>query len=132
MRNRDNPEVQVAIGDRNRLANVPAICQELFAAKTNCAGRAGGTGCEFEEDWRIFAPGNCWYRYPHRQNLDHTAAGDGGSYDAGYVTQLKRARSLLLADCLFQRENDDPFSQAGQKQRWPVRVVADLNHDNLT
>src|SRR6476620_515395 len=104
MRNRNNPEVHVAIGDPHRLANVLAICQELFAAKTDCPRCTGGARSELQEYRRIFAPGNCSCRCPQLQNLDSTAAGNGGSYNnSGYLTYLKRTRSLLVADRLFQR-----------------------------
>jgi len=48
MRNWDDAKVQVALADAHRLANVLAIGQQLFAAKTDRAWRGGGARRELQ------------------------------------------------------------------------------------
>src|SRR4029077_19587020 len=88
MRNRNDAEVKIGIGDTHRIANLVAISQELFAAKSNCARRGGGFRSELEKHGWIVSPMSCSCRCPHRQNLEVPAASDGGSYNATRITNF--------------------------------------------
>ena len=116
MRNWDDAKIQVALADAHRLANVLAIGQQLFAAKTDCARGGSRPGSKLQQRGPIVAPivrqpVFCSCRRPRRQNLHVFAARDGGSY----IADLKCALFLLIANRLFQRQNDKLLPQARQK-----------------
>ena len=103
MRNWDDAEVRVALADAHCVANVLAIGQQLFAAKTDRARRGGRPRRELQQRGSIVAPivrPNlcCSCRRLRRQNLDVPAAGDGGSYNPA---DFERALLLFIADRLF-------------------------------
>ena len=51
-------EVQIALGDSHRVANLFAIGDQLFAAKTDRARRGRGAGSELQEATGAFSPVN--------------------------------------------------------------------------
>lgn len=95
MGNRNDAEVEVRVGDSFRLANLIAIREQLFAAKTDRAGRGGGSRRQFEKRWRFTF--EIWRIIIGRTNgfprFDNPAR----------ATDFKGGVALLIADRLFKR-----------------------------
>ena len=73
----------------------------------------------------------CSVGCPQPKYLWRISAEDSGHYSL-CSADLQRSVALLVADRLFQRENNQALAQTRDQDRRPVFVVSDLNRDDTT
>src|SRR5467141_2093077 len=99
-----------------------------MTAKPDCARRGRGSGGKLQQR-RLSIPVCCSVRCLQANNLRRISAGDSG-HDSARPAQHQRSIALLVADRLFQRQNNHLPAQTSDQERRPVLVVSNLNGDN--
>ena len=143
MRKRDDAEVEIIRADAHRVADLDAIGQDLFAAKTDRARRSGRARGKLEEGRRVSLPVT-WFVW-QRANRDlrcscrrlggrivGRAARDGGTYNRSPVANLQSSIALALRHAPLKRQRDETFCQTSEQQRRPRRLIADLDRNDIT
>ena len=126
MRQRDDREIQVRLGDSHRVANLPGIGEQLRAAETDRTRRGCRAGGEFEQDRLALLP------------IDRLAGGRAGRSVSPDRCISPATRQVCNAEArsssLIVRSSgndDDPPAQTGEKQGRPMRVIPDLNRNDF-
>ena len=99
-----------------------------MTAKPDCARRGRGAGGKLQQRG-LSIPVCCGARRLGANNLRRISAGDSG-HDSARPAQHQRSIALLVADRLFQRQNNHLPAQTSDQKRRPVLVVSNLNGDN--
>src|SRR4029077_8608628 len=130
VRNWNDAEIEINIGNPHRVANLIAIGQQLFATKTDCTGCGCCAGGKLQEIWRIPAPIWCGVGCSQTNDLGRASAGDSGHYGL-YLANFQGLVALMFADRLFERKNNQTPAQTTDQNRWPIFMVADLDSENV-
>src|SRR6516164_8781160 len=87
-------------------------------------------GGKLQKARRILMPLCSGVGCPRPKNFWGGSAGDSERYSAR-PANFQRGIPLVIADRLFERQNNQPPAQTGDQNRRPIIVIADLNCDDL-
>src|SRR5262249_25291815 len=100
-----------------------------MTAKLNRARGRRCTGGKLQQRRWITIPVNCSVGCPQPRDLGSISAWDSGHY-SGCFANLQGGVALAFVDGLIKQENNEPLAEAGDENRWPILVIADLHrHD---